>query len=151
DLTVPSGYITGATGVRDQAVNHADGTMTVHYHADSVSDFAWTAWPGYRQSTRAVDAAGRPVEIELLAPRSLPIATDARYFNAAQVALDRYGRWFGAYPWPKLTMIVPPADAPGAGGMEYPTFVTLDLPTDLPFGLNRGVHDLEIVTVHEIA
>jgi hypothetical protein len=151
DLTVPSSYVTGASGVREGSEQNTDGTTTTRYHAESVSDIAWTAWPGYRMATRAVDAAGQIVELELLAPRTLDTSADERVFRAAEVALDRYGRWFGVYPWPKLTLIVPPSDASSAGGMEYPTLVTLDPPTDLPFGAGDGIRDVEIVTVHEIA
>ena len=150
-LTVPAGYITGATGTRASTSTNPDGTSTTTYWADSVSDIAWTAWPGYRLAGTVVEAAGRPVELELLVPRTLPTATDQRYFAAAQAALDLLGTWFGPYPWPKLTLMVPPGDADGAGGMEYPMLVTLGLPENLPFGLDGGVRLVEVVTVHEIA
>jgi hypothetical protein len=35
--------------------------------------------------------------------------------------------------------------------MEYPSLVTLGLPTEAPFGLGSGVREVEVVTVHEIA
>lgn len=150
-LTVPADYVTGATGTRQGSVTNPNGTVTIQYRADSVSDVAWTAWPGYRMATTVIEAAGRPVELELLAPRTMSQSEDKRYFGAAQGALDRLGRWFGAYPWPKLTLVVPAPDAPGAGGMEYPSLVTLDRPISAPFNLGRGVRLVEIVTVHEIA
>jgi aminopeptidase N len=150
-LTVPSSYVTGATGTRQSTVVNQDNTTTVSYWADSVSDVAWTAWPGYRMASTVVQAAGRPVELELLLPRSINAAEDARYFSTAQQTLDRLGRWFGEYPWPKLTLVVPVPDAPGADGMEYPMLVTLSRPLDAPFGLERGIRLVEVVTVHEIA
>ena len=149
-LTVPVGYVTGATGTRDSAIVNADGTTTVRYWADSVSDVAWTAWPGYRTVTKVVEAAGRPVELELLAPRTMSMEVDARFFTSAQQALDMLGRWFGPYPWPRLTLVVPPPNATGAGGMEYPMLVTLGQPIPA-FGLERGLLGAELVTVHEIA
>jgi hypothetical protein len=149
-LTVPRDHVTGASGVREGVVDNGDGTVTARYRAESVSDIAWTAWPGYRVATRAVVAAGREVELELLTPRELDDA-DERYIFAAAGALDLLGRWFGPYPWPRLTLVVPPEGAEGAGGMEYPTFVTLGLPIELPFGLGAGVREPEVVTVHEIA
>lgn len=150
-LTVPARYVTGATGTRDSAIVNPDGTMTVRYWAESVSDMAWTAWPGYRTVTRLVEAAGRPVELELLAPRSMSTSVDERYFGTAQQSLDLLGRWFGPYPWPKLTLVVPAPDASGAGGMEYPMLVTLAQPIPAPFGLEQGIRGVEVVTVHEIA
>ena len=149
-LTVPRGYVTGASGVRLDSVDHADGTTTVRYRADQVSDVAWTAWPDYRSAVRVVAAAGRQVELELLTPHGLADA-DERFFGAAAAALELLGRWFGPYPWPRLTLVVPPDDAEGAGGMEYPMLVTLGQPIGLPFGLDPGVREPEIVTVHEIA
>ncbi len=149
-LTVPTGYVSGATGTRDSAVNNADGTTTVRYWAESVSDVAWTAWPGYRTVTTVVEAAGRPVELELLAPREMSMDVDTRFFTSAQQALDMLGRWFGPYPWPRLTLVVPPPNASGAGGMEYPMLVTLGQPIPA-FGLDRGLLGAEVFTVHEIA
>ena len=149
-LTVPRGYVTGASGIREGERDNDDGTVTIRYRADAVSDVAWTAWPGYRVVTRRVEAAGRSVELELLTPREVTGA-DERFFRSAQGALDLLGRWFGPYPWPKLTLVAPPASAAGAGGMEYPSLVTLGLPTELPFGLGSGVREVEVVTVHEIA
>ncbi len=149
-VTIPRGWTTGASGVRVGATDNTDGTTTIRYRAESVSDVAWTAWPDYRAVTRTVTVAGREVELELLTPRELANA-DERYLGPATATLELLGRWFGAYPWPRLTLVVPPADADGAGGMEYPMFVTLGQPSELPFGLGRGVREPEIVTVHEIA
>jgi len=149
-LTVPRGYVTGVSGVRLGSTDNGDGTITVRYAAERVSDVAWTAWPGYRVATRAIVAAGQAVELELLTPAELDDA-DGRYFGAAEAALDLLGRWFGPYPWSRLTLVVPPPEAEGADGMEYPMLVTLGRPESLPFGLSRGVHTPELVTVHEIA
>jgi hypothetical protein len=151
DLTVPSNYATGATGTRQATVSNGDGTVTVSYWANSVSDVAWTAWPEYRLATRVVEAAGHLVELELLAPRTMSDGADARLFDTAETTLDLLGRWFGPYPWPKLTLVVPPTDASGAGGMEYPMLVTLAQPIPMPFGLDRGIRGVEVVTAHEIA
>ena len=74
-----------------------------------------------------------------------------RYLDAAQLALEELGAWYGAYPWPRLVVLVPPSEANGVGGMEYPTLVTAEAPAGLPLGLEAGVRLPEIVTVHEIA
>ena len=149
-LTVPRTYVTGASGVREESTDNGDGTLTVRYRAERVSDVAWTAWPGYRVVTRAIVAAGQAVELELLTPAELDDA-DGRYLGAAEAALDLLGRWFGPYPWSRLTLVVPPPEAEGADGMEYPMLVTLGRPESLPFGLSGGVRTPELVTVHEIA
>ncbi len=64
-------------------------------------------------------------------------------------ALSFYGLWFGAYPYETLTVVDPPDDGLGSGGMEYPTFITGYAPKILllpPFLRFRLVED---VTIHE--
>lgn len=152
-LTVPAGYVTGASGVRLGEEDNGDGSKTVRYRAERVTDVAWTAWPEFQVFEREVRAAGTTTQLELLLPpEEAPNAE--RHLRAAQAALDAFGTWYGAYPWPKLTVVVPPANAGGAGGMEYPTLVTTGTndpaPLDLP-ALDDRIRSLEIVTIHEIA
>ena len=150
DLTVPQDYVTGASGTRLGESIHGDGTKTVRYRAERVTDVAWTAWPGFRVESRAIMAVGRPLELELLIPLD---ETDEAglYLTTAEAALDMFGTWYGPYPWPKLTLVLPPTGAEGAAGMEYPTFATAERSLDLPLGLGRGIRQAEVVTVHEIA
>ena len=151
-LTVPDGYVTGASGVRESQTANDDGSVTVKYRAERVTDVAWTAWPAFLVFQRQVQAAGQQTQLEVLLPPGEANNAE-RHIAAAAAALDNYGTWYGAYPWPKLTVVVPPPGAGGAGGMEYPTLVTTGtngadgLET---FGLDRGFHNLEVVTVHEI-
>jgi hypothetical protein len=149
-VTVPAAYLTGASGVRVGETPHSDGTKTVQYRAERVTDVAWTAWPSFLQLEREITAADRRVQVELLLPPP-ERESASRYLDSAALALDRFGRWYGTYPWPKLTIVVPPAGAEGAGGMEYPTLVTADLSPSLPLGLGERIRLAEIVTVHEIA
>ncbi len=149
-ITVPSEYTTGASGVREGEAANADGTKTVRYRAERVTDVAWTAWPEFRVVASEVDAAGARIQVELLLPPS-EVGQAERHLAAARAALDAFGTWYGAYPWPKLTVVVPPAGAEGAGGMEYPTFVATSAALELPFNLQGGVRDVEVVSVHEIA
>ena len=149
-LIVPERYITGASGVRLSEVSNSDGTKTVHYRAERVTDVAWTAWPDFRVIQRKVVAAGAPVLLEVLLPPA-ETAVAERHLAAAQAALDHFGTWYGRYPWPKLTIVIPPPGGDPAGGMEYPTLVTTDRSTVLPFGLSEGIRQVEIVTTHEIA
>ncbi len=46
-LTVPSGWIVGATGVERDTRDEGDGSTTHHYSQDDVHDFAWTTSPDY--------------------------------------------------------------------------------------------------------
>jgi len=47
-----------------------------------------------------------------------------RHFRAVFNAIKYYGYWYGRYPYRTLTIVDPAYGARGAGGMEYPTFIT---------------------------
>ncbi|MEE8392531.1 MAG: M1 family metallopeptidase, partial [Anaerolineae bacterium] len=148
-ITLPSGYVTGGTGLPISTVDNGDGTQTVRYHAEDVIDFAWTASPHFRQATRQVNG----IEILYL---YLPEHewTVERALDAAEAAVNYFGRWYGPYPYARLTVIDVPDDGQGAGGMEYPTLVTAG--TMSMFGLGSGLvqseieRTLELVIVHEV-
>lgn len=152
-FSVPERFLTGASGVRQGETTEGNGRKTVRYRAERVTDVAWTAWPGFAVVERVLAAAGASTQVELLFPPEEQPNVE-RHLAAVREALDAYGSWYGPYPWPKLTVVVPPAGAGGAGGMEYPTLVTTGTngiaPGDLP-PLDQGLRNLEVVTVHEIA
>lgn len=125
-LTVPAGWIVGATGREQERRSNPDGTTTYRFHAEDVHDFAWTTSPDYVERTARFEGESerglRPVDIRLLLqPEHLPQAE--RHFAATRAALRWYGEWFGSYPYSYIT-VVDPAWQSNAGGMEYPTLFT---------------------------
>ena len=50
-LTVPNGWIVGATGRERSRRDEGDGTTTHRYYAEDVHDFAWTTSPHYMERT----------------------------------------------------------------------------------------------------
>ena len=170
-MKVPSRFVVGATGMRTARTENKDGTTTYTYVQGDVHDFVWTADPNYvevRQqfsATRDVSPeeyeaiarlVDRPVEdvrlsdvdiTLLLQPVHRPQAQ--RYMDAAKLALKWFGLWYGRYPYKTLTVVDPAPGASGAGGMEYPTFITGGTSVMLnrwPFDKIRAP---EMVTVHE--
>jgi hypothetical protein len=122
-LTVPSPFIVGATGRQTSRTENSDGTTTHRYQEQDVHDFAWTASPDYIDVKRTfTHATLPPVEIRLLLQPEHRGQED-RYFAAMEAELERYGEWFGAYPYGHAT-VVDPAFQSQADGMEYPTFFT---------------------------
>lgn len=122
-LTVPTGWVVGATGVEQSRRDLGNGTTTHQYRQTDVHGFAWTTSPDYVERTRTFEAEGLPrVEMRLLLQPEHVQQAD-RHFAATAAALEHYGRWFGPYPYPQVT-IVDPAWQSGAGGMEYPTLFT---------------------------
>lgn len=68
-----------------------------------------------------------------------------RYRKAAGAALACYGIWFGEYPYDVLTVVDPPAGGMAAGGMEYPTLITVYGDAHAP----DYATGMEGVTIHE--
>lgn len=135
-MTVPDGYVVGASGVR-VAEAAADGRRRLTYRADDVHDFAWTASPDFREYTDT----WRHVNLRLLLQPAHE-AQAARHFDAVKAALERYAAWVGAYPYTTLTLV---DGIGGSNGMEYPTLITCGT----VYGLPAWARAVEVVTVHE--
>lgn len=171
EITAPAGYVIGATGVRTGERGNGNGTTTYTYEQADVHDFAWTADPDFvvvkttfsattdvtpQEYARIAALVGRPVDevklsdVEitlLLQPDHRPQAQ--RHLDAAKAGLKWFGLWYGRYPYKTLTVVDPAPGASGAGGMEYPTFITAGtsgLFNVWPFDRIRTVEE---VTVHE--
>jgi hypothetical protein len=145
-MTVPAGYVVGATGRQIERTDHSDGTVTHRYRQEDVHDFAWTTSPHYRVLEERFEAEGLPpVDMRLLIqPEYLGQA--ARFFAAARAVLESCGRWYGPYPYGHVTVVVP-AYRSGTGGMEYPTLITGGTRRFQPAGTDSP----ESVVVHEMA
>ncbi len=143
-LTVPKGWIVGATGTERDRRDEADGTTTHHYVQDDVHDFAWTTSPDYlERRARFEHPTLPPVDIRLLLQPEHAGQAD-RHFEATRATLRHYGEWYGAYPYGHVT-VVDPAWQSEAGGMEYPTLFTAGSRWLAP----KHVTTPEGVTVHE--
>lgn len=144
-IKVPSGYTVAATGFPTKSPVEQDGMKTYRFYADDVHDFAWAASPDFVYVEEKFSSPSVPgAKIKLyLDPKHQDLKN--RYLAAAKKSLARYSEWFGTYPYSTLSIIVPPEDANGAGGMEYPTLVTA-------WGASepKPNWELERVIVHEI-
>jgi hypothetical protein len=143
-MTVPRGYVVGASGEEVSVSIGADGTAVHRYRGEDIHDFAWTTSPDYLVRTRTFDHPTLPrVQMRLLLQPEHAEQED-RHFAAAAATLKNYGEWFGPYPYPNLT-IVDPAFQSGSRGMEYPTLFTAGTRWIAP---TREI-DVEAVTIHE--
>ncbi len=143
-LTVPRGWMVGATGREAGRQDEADGTTTQRYVQEDVHDFAWTTSPDYIERRARFDHPTLPaVDMRLLLQPEHASQED-RHFDATRAALKYYGEWFGPYPYGHVT-VIDPAWQSGAGGMEYPTLFTAGSRWLAP----RSVTQPEGVTIHE--
>lgn len=167
-LTVPSGYIVGATGVRQSSTEDAARhEKTVRYYQEDVHDFSWTASPHFIRGERLFDPARlvspaeenadarlvgvAPAAVKLKPVRMILLMQPEhawqieRHYRALENALKWFGLWYGAYPYETITLVDPPFGAEGAEGMEYPTLIT----AGTSWWPAAGGGDPEEVIVHE--
>ncbi len=164
-LDVPRGWTVGSTG-RDlpgmdgnlpsffDRLPPATGPRRVEaFRADDVHDFAWTTSPDFLERVQMFDEPGLPkVRMRLLLqPEHNTDDQIARHFNATRIALRDYGRWYGAYPYPQITIVDPVtifngrAQGGSTGGMEYPTLFTAGTRWKIPANGEQP----DSVTIHE--
>ena len=143
-LTVPQGFVLGASGREMMRTDNAAGTTTHRYRGEDIHDFAWTASPDFIDVKRMFEHPALPaVEVRLLLqPEHAGQAS--RHFDATAATLKYYGEWFGPYPYGHIT-IVDPAYESGSGGMEYPTLFTAGARWLAP----ERVAQPQRVTIHE--
>ena len=150
-LTVPKGWIVGATGIASPSVPKGDNQATHRFIAEDVHDFAWTTSPDFVERIEKFEHSGLPpVTMRLLLqPKHLKQAD--RHFAATRAALRYYGEWFGPYPYSHITVVDPvtpvnPVVQGGStGGMEYPMLFTAGTRNWASLNATQP----EAVTVHE--
>ena len=172
-MTIPEDWVIGATGIEVRSGTPDAGQRTVVYRADRVHDFAWcTAPPDLMEVVETNFEPGRdvpmswlerasdlldmgaadlelpPMQLRLMVPveqkKMVP-----RMVRAARLSVAWFGLFYGAYPYPQLTIVSPPAGAEQAGGMEYPNFIATGadrLDAYPPFSWSS---DIEALTIHE--
>jgi hypothetical protein len=146
-LTVPNTHVVAATGVLVSAQDTAGLTRTFAYHAEDVHDFVWMADPYMEMIKGEAKVEDGKVEVRVYA-RKEQAAFAKRHLEAGIGAIEKFSAMFLPYPWPIMSIIDPPMEAAlGAGGMEYPTFVTTFGDSAL---IRPGIRIPEYTTVHEV-
>src|SRR5258705_1793486 len=143
-MTVPRGFVVGASGQELDVKDNADGTTVHHFRGEDVHDFAWTTSPRLIERTQTFEHPSLPRVTMRLLLQPEHAGQESRHFAATAAALKCYGEWFGPYPYPNIT-VVDPAFQSVSGGMEYPTLFTAGTRWFAP----GGVAVPESVTVTE--
>ncbi len=139
-LDVPEAMVVGATGAL--AESHVEnGRRVERYVAEPVHDFAWVAAERLLERRERID--GVDVRV-LFAPDHEQNAE--RILESLAFGLPHFSERYGRYPYDTLTVVEPPAEAEGAGGMEYPTLIT----TGGPWYAGAVDRRIERVTLHEL-
>lgn len=160
EITLPAQYTIGATGVlqNPEEVGHGydiagTGTwkpsngrpdansLTWHFTAEDVHNFAWSADPEYIHDKVASDGTTFHV---LYKPE---VAEQWRALRTDMPELTRfYSRNFGTYPYPQMTVA-----QGGDGGMEYPMFTVVSSYDGPTFEEKSSYGSVLGTTVHEYA
>ncbi len=141
EIRTPAAFVVGATGtlLREET----DGSETARwFRAEEVHDAVFVAWDHFHETRSSVDG----VEVRVLFPPGHD-AIAAVHREATEDGLQRLGQWFGRYPYPQLTVVVPPSGAEGAAGMEYPQ---LFLTSVGYLAVPRAPALTEMTTLHEL-
>jgi len=145
-LTVPSGYIIGATGNLEKKLENSDGTVTRIYTEENIHDFAWTAWPKFKRDLSKVSLRGKKEKtvMEILyAPRHENALT--RNKESLLFAMNFYAKHILPYPYKKITLVDAPMKGMHSWGMEYPGLITTG---HVPF-IPDFYRLAEKITIHE--
>lgn len=152
EVTVPEGWLVVANGEEVASEGHGFSAKAVH---DCVFAVAPGADAGRSRSYRILETEtprstenANPVHVRYLVPPGFDSAL-ARHRQVLEAGLVHFGDAFGAYPYPTLTVVVPPRGASGAAGMEYPGLLVTAGPWLRIPGLPIAAHDE--VTAHELA
>ena len=119
-LTVPRGWVVGATGRERERRDNGDEHDHHRYHAGGRARLRLDDEPRLPRAARPASSTPTlpPVEMRLLLQPEHAAQAD-RHFAATRAALRYYGEWFGAYPYGHIT-IVDPAWQSGAGRHGVP-------------------------------
>jgi len=150
NITVPSGYVVGATGSLEIAAelsqyrdigkknlttrgntkyqsNKQENVKTLQYYADSVHDFAWFADKNFIINYDTLQLpSGKIIDVFSY---HLPNG-NSEWVNSISFIKDavlHYSAWIGEYGYPVVSAIEGP-DNSSAGGMEYPMITLISLP-----------------------
>ncbi|HPI05095.1 MAG TPA: M1 family metallopeptidase [Saprospiraceae bacterium] len=139
-VTLADKFVMGASGCLVEEKNNGNGTVTRHFHAEDVIDFAWSVYPRFQVR----EERWKDVQIRLLiAPEHAALAP--RYLHALKFALSYLEEHVGKYPYPGITVVDPPFHGLHSGLMEYPTLITVGT----FYGMPSHLRMTESLVVHE--
>ena len=160
EITLPATYTIGATGrlQNPDAVGHGydiDGSgswrppdaspdadsLTWHFTAQDVHDFAWSADPDYVHDKVVADGTAHHILYKPnVAEQWAPLKEDMPPLTAF------FSREYGDYPYPQMTVA-----QGGDGGMEYPMFTVVSSYDGPAFQKKSSRQSVLGTTVHEFA
>lgn len=165
NITVPSNYVIGATGVlqnqdelaiyKNLGKNNSDNekgllkytttstsNKTLKYKGEQIHDFAWFADKDFilRYDTAKL-ASGKTIDVFTYGYEK-GNKQWRKSVSYVEDAIRRYSGWIGEYPYPVAQAVEGPANVM-SGGMEYPMITLITSP-------NADEPELDGVIAHEV-
>jgi hypothetical protein len=161
-LTVPSGYVVGATGTlqtkeeldlyksigaknvknrkkkRALYTAHGSGTKTLRYVAKQVPDFAWFADKGFVIQYDTARLPGGKVVDAFTYYHNKKKTIWNNSIDYVKDAVKKYSGWIGEYEYPVVQAVEGPANN-SSGGMEYPMITLITDPEARPESLDATI------------
>lgn len=135
-ISVPDGYKVAATG-RELSTEQPH---TYHYQQDNITDFAWFASREFITVSDTVRLnSGKTVRLTSYY-RQPNAGTWEKSLDYLKRVIRKRSEWIGEYPYDHMKL-VDGYQAPGIGGMEYPTITVINNEQD--------AKALDLVIAHE--
>jgi len=141
NITVPDGYLVGATGVMKKDITTDKGVRTFEFHAEDVVDFAFAA--SKRFCIMADTYKGKGIKL-LYMPEHGNQAK--RHLDAAKHAIDYMSETLSDYEYPNLTLVDLPFYATKASNAQYPMLITTTSIRNTP----EDFHVFESQTIRQV-
>ncbi len=139
-LSVPGGFIVGASGRLVSKKEGPNGLTTFRYVADDVHNFAWTASPDFHVAEDEIEGIKVRILYQPHHEKGVP-----RFLSSLRAAISFLREKLGPYPYETLTVVDPPPGAFGAMGVEYPTLINaatfILVPEGLRFPEETVIHE----------
>lgn len=135
-ITIPSKFKIGSTGTVIKKEEDGKGRTIYEISALNVHDFAWVAFPYFREIHKKIKLKGNNFETDiiiLLSPGHR--SAEKRYIGATVFALKYMSKNVGAYPYKTLTIVDPPLKGFNSAGYKYPGIITAAYLKLIPYAL----------------
>uniref|UniRef100_A0A7C4TGR3 M1 family peptidase n=1 Tax=candidate division WOR-3 bacterium TaxID=2052148 RepID=A0A7C4TGR3_UNCW3 len=135
-IELPREYVVAGTGLVFDSSLVDENWKRVRFSAENVHDFALVCDPDFEIEKREIDG----IIVEIYYTKRFKKEWK-RAGDYAVDAVSRYNRWFGIYPYKKLSVV----QGYGGGGMEYPNLVIVG------GGEDNITRQFELIIIHDIA
>lgn len=110
-ITLPEKFTIGATGNLEKKIKNADGTYTFLFMEKNIHDFAWAAYPEFREIAEKIKLKGNRETTKIVLLLSSDDQNEkTQYLESLKFAMKYYAENIFPYPLKKITLVTPPPE-----------------------------------------